>query len=554
MDFDHHATGPAAACGGNPEPAHAPGVPRGRAVILAGMHRSGTSLAAAVLASAGLNLGDRLLGPHRGNPLGHCEDLGFLEFHRRALRGIGDDPDGFSARAVATLPPDLVARADGLVAERSAAGRPWGWKDPRTTLFLDFWADRLPDAGFVFVFRNPADVADSLFRRGDWQFVHEPLRALSIWHAYNELIVAFAALHPARCVVVEIDDLIADAGATCGRIRERLRVPLADPEAVFRADLFGKDGNPRGSAITMTLAPDAYEVYRELRRLSETRRFRPPRRGTPTGSLAHTLLIHEWARASRAEAAAKDGRAREEEATSEVNRLHAERAAATTEVDRLRAERAAATTEVDRLRAERAAATTQLQVLHDERSAAADHTARLEAEARTAAERSRAVDLELSDTRATACRLEHEAAAASSHCQRLEAELTEARAGFQGLTHDLAAATDRGRRLEADLDAARNLGRRLEHELAANAAAGRRMEDELDAATARLQVLATEVSAMAIERSRLEAELVAARRWLPQWCLATGRWIRDRLASSRRDDLACPPSDDAAEPSRREAA
>jgi len=540
MDFDHHATGPAAACGGNPEPAHAPGVPRGRAVILAGMHRSGTSLAAAVLASAGLNLGDRLLGPHRGNPLGHCEDLGFLEFHRRALRGIGDDPDGFSARAVATLPPDLVARADGLVAERSAAGRPWGWKDPRTTLFLDFWADRLPDAGFVFVFRNPADVADSLFRRGDWQFVHEPLRALSIWHAYNELIVAFAALHPARCVVVEIDDLIADAGATCGRIRERLRVPLADPEAVFRADLFGKDGNPRGSAITMTLAPDAYEVYRELRRLSETRRFRPPRRGTPTGSLAHTLLIHEWARASRAEAAAKDGRAREEEATSEVNRLHAERAAATTEVDRLRAERAAATT--------------QLQVLHDERSAAADHTARLEAEARTAAERSRAVDLELSDTRATACRLEHEAAAASSHCQRLEAELTEARAGFQGLTHDLAAATDRGRRLEADLDAARNLGRRLEHELAANAAAGRRMEDELDAATARLQVLATEVSAMAIERSRLEAELVAARRWLPQWCLATGRWIRDRLASSRRDDLACPPSDDAAEPSRREAA
>jgi len=540
MDFDHHATGPAAACGGNPEPAHAPGVPRGRAVILAGMHRSGTSLAAAVLASAGLNLGDRLLGPQRGNPLGHCEDLGFLEFHRRALRGIGDDPDGFSARAVATLPPDLVARADGLVAERSAAGRPWGWKDPRTTLFLDFWADRLPDAGFVFVFRNPADVADSLFRRGDWQFVHEPLRALSIWHAYNELIVAFAALHPARCVVVEIDDLIADAGATCGRIRERLRVPLADPEAVFRADLFGKDGNPRGSAITMTLAPDAYEVYRELRRLSETRRFRPPRRGTPTGSLAHTLLIHEWARASRAEAAAKAGRAREEEATSEVNRLHAERAAATTEVDRLRAEHAAATT--------------QLQVLHDERSAAADHTARLEAEARTAAERSRAVDLELSDIRATACRLEHEAAAASSHCQRLEAELTEARAGFQGLTHDLAAATDRGRRLEADLDAARNLGRRLEHELAANAAAGRRMEDELDAATARLQVLATEVSAMAIERSRLEAELVAARRWLPQWCLATGRWIRDRLASSRRDDLACPPSDDAAEPSRREAA
>lgn len=222
---------------------------RSRPLILAGMHRSGTSLTASLLASAGLHVGDHLLGPGPGNPVGHFEDLGFLEFHRRALREVGDDSDGFSARAVTTLPPDLVTMADALLAERSAAGRPWGWKDPRTTLFLDFWAERAGDARFLFVFRNPAEVADSLFRRGDCFFLDEPMRALSVWRDYNELIITFVTHHPDRCLVVDINDVIKDSHATCERIRSRLGVPLRSPSAVFSADLFGKNCTPRAMAV-----------------------------------------------------------------------------------------------------------------------------------------------------------------------------------------------------------------------------------------------------------------------------------------------------------------
>ncbi|MEY2858272.1 MAG: hypothetical protein RLZZ74_2584, partial [Cyanobacteriota bacterium] len=44
-------------------------------MIITGMHRSGTSLTASLLQSAGVNLGDRLMSEDRGNSKGHFEDL-----------------------------------------------------------------------------------------------------------------------------------------------------------------------------------------------------------------------------------------------------------------------------------------------------------------------------------------------------------------------------------------------------------------------------------------------------------------------------------------------
>jgi hypothetical protein len=58
-----------------------------RPLVICGMHRSGTSLTASLFGGAGVNLGDRLVGPNVGNSLGHFEDVSFLEFHMRVLRG-----------------------------------------------------------------------------------------------------------------------------------------------------------------------------------------------------------------------------------------------------------------------------------------------------------------------------------------------------------------------------------------------------------------------------------------------------------------------------------
>src|ERR1043165_2091440 len=107
-------------------------------LIISGAHRSGTSLVAAVMQQAGVHIGERLLGPAAGNRRGHFEDLDFYELHQRVLarQGLGfllEAADGLGEFDAAE-----VAAAATLIETRRH--RPlWGWKDPRTVLFLDDW-------------------------------------------------------------------------------------------------------------------------------------------------------------------------------------------------------------------------------------------------------------------------------------------------------------------------------------------------------------------------------------------------------------------------------
>ena len=53
------------------------------AIAIGGMHRSGTSLTASLVAAAGVHLGDELMAAGAGNPRGHFEDLEFYHLHQR---------------------------------------------------------------------------------------------------------------------------------------------------------------------------------------------------------------------------------------------------------------------------------------------------------------------------------------------------------------------------------------------------------------------------------------------------------------------------------------
>ena len=56
-----------------------------KTLIIAGMHRSGTSLITHWLNECGLQLGDDFLGAGLGNVDGHYEDLEFLKLHEEIL-------------------------------------------------------------------------------------------------------------------------------------------------------------------------------------------------------------------------------------------------------------------------------------------------------------------------------------------------------------------------------------------------------------------------------------------------------------------------------------
>jgi len=214
-------------------------------LVIGGMHRSGTSLVASLCESGGLAIGEWLVEPHTSNPLGHFEDRDFYRFHEQVLSDNGRIPAGYAPSDVAPFVSDLRrAEAEALVAARRSGGRPWGWKDPRTILFLDFWLEMLPEAKYLFVFRHPWQVADSLARRGEAFFRDDAESALRLWYRYNASIRDFAELHADRVLVRSIDQFIASPDAVFADIRLRLGLPLADPRPLFRAEMFHTDGGP----------------------------------------------------------------------------------------------------------------------------------------------------------------------------------------------------------------------------------------------------------------------------------------------------------------------
>src|ERR1700688_3966457 len=141
-----------------------PRLPGGRRspIVVAGMHRSGTSLLTSVL--------------HANNPRGYFEDADFYELHLRMLHACTrqDDPgfrdwgwtesEGFDRGRL----PEFRTAARELVDKRRGSPGTWGWKDPRTALLLDFWHEILIEAGtapgYLLVYRPPWDVADAMQR------------------------------------------------------------------------------------------------------------------------------------------------------------------------------------------------------------------------------------------------------------------------------------------------------------------------------------------------------------------------------------------------------
>lgn len=328
------------------------------ALVLGGMHRSGTSLVASLLAGAGLAMGDRLLGAGRGNVQGHFEDLDFVEFHQLALRACGFHGDGILPAGQPVVPPGLESRVDALIAARRAGGRPWGWKDPRTLLFLDYWADRVPEAAWLFVFRSPWEVADSLYRRRDEQCVSDPLLAIRAWQHANRLLLGFARRHPDRCLVREFAQITADPAATFAAASDHLGIPLSPPPDRYEPGLVGGDAAARGehAALIHALLPDVEQLYHELRDLAGSRVPLPARRGAD-GDAAAAAAVALWARGSRdrIQAAAEVERAVAAERSQAEQQLAEERVRAAAELAVVRDESARhladAQAEITRLRA-----------------------------------------------------------------------------------------------------------------------------------------------------------------------------------------------------------
>lgn len=192
-----------------------------KVLIISGMHRSGTSLVAHYLQLCGLHIGETLIEPDIGNPLGYYEDQEFLSFHRRILEREHLDAFAIDESNLQSLVKSADREKAQELVDRRSKYKQWGWKECRTSLFLDFWDRVIENATYLFLFRHPIAVTDSLVRRGtDEHIVRKPVIGLRAWRIYNREIERFAADRQERAIICEIEDVIRAPTAFCGRIVE----------------------------------------------------------------------------------------------------------------------------------------------------------------------------------------------------------------------------------------------------------------------------------------------------------------------------------------------
>jgi hypothetical protein len=199
------------------------------AVLILGMHRSGTSALTRVLNLCGVDLGSRLMPPAEGNnERGFWEHMDAVRIHETALTHLGRSwsdtrrlpADWRDSAAAATATDNIEALARG----EFGASRLWAVKDPRACRFVPLWIDALARAGvrlkLLFVLRHPDEVSASLARRDGMSAAETGLLQLN--HFFD---AALASVGQARCAVT-YQSLLDDWRGCMQRIAGELDIEL----------------------------------------------------------------------------------------------------------------------------------------------------------------------------------------------------------------------------------------------------------------------------------------------------------------------------------------
>jgi glycosyltransferase involved in cell wall biosynthesis len=262
----------------SPAPPHEPSATG--ALIVTGMHHSGAPLLVSLLRAAGLDLGDSPREAESADPSGGCADREFLALERKMLLSCTKAESGWrdwgwteSQQLDFSRLGGFKPAAEALVRRRRSAARTWGWHDPRTALLLDFWDEILPDARYVFVYRETWAVAAAVAALGLDPFVEHPDFVPRIWSFYNRQLLDFYRRHRGRCLLVELASLLARPDEVLAHLQRKLALDLAQPSEDAAAALFGAPGqDPAGldgataslRRLSARLYPHEAQLWAEL--------------------------------------------------------------------------------------------------------------------------------------------------------------------------------------------------------------------------------------------------------------------------------------------------
>ena len=164
---------------------------RMKTIVVLGMHRSATSLVAKGLDSV-IHMGDRDndLPASESQTEGYYENLKFGYLNNDILKRAGgcwERPP--SEERILEQLPFFEDRIKELIKEEGEGHEIWGWKCPRTVLTIRLFHPFLENPHYVACFRNPIDVANSLYNA--YGLPHQEGMNCAI--EYNHRLVKFLA-------------------------------------------------------------------------------------------------------------------------------------------------------------------------------------------------------------------------------------------------------------------------------------------------------------------------------------------------------------------------
>jgi len=240
------------------------------AILVLGMHRSGTSAVTRVINLLGADLGGDLLPPAEDNALGFWEHRGIVKIHEELLDALGS-----SWHSVQPLPAGWLSTTAAITARgklidtlREFSNAPlWAVKDPRLCRLLPLWLLVLDDlnvrAHAVFVVRHPDEVGQSLLTRDGIPLAHTRL----LW--LQHLVEAEAASRDFSRVVISYDDLLRDWRGCVQRMGSELLLqwPVSISEARLSVEQFLNPGERhhklggKNDPLLPELAQQAYQSF-----------------------------------------------------------------------------------------------------------------------------------------------------------------------------------------------------------------------------------------------------------------------------------------------------
>ena len=159
---------------------------------------------------------------------------------------------------------------------RNEKHRLWGWKDPRSVLFLEHWKSLIPELKVLMLWRPCAQVSYSLTRRSratsQKHLKVGLLESVRLWQHYNTKVCEYKECFPQDTLLLPLDYVLGAERRVFELMQERLNVglqywPLAklyEPELLTRhrsplliraVSAWGGTGQLQGRLLKLSDAP-----------------------------------------------------------------------------------------------------------------------------------------------------------------------------------------------------------------------------------------------------------------------------------------------------------